>query len=435
QNIFLQWLKVVLNYSDRVPPYEIVRTAPLYDAESLIGELEKVFQFVSTLKDNELYKKTADILQQFLTGVVPEKSDFLYKYMESIGFTFEHQLANENKVSLENLKSALLTIYGLLTQKVQNVDYKKLGNFLDKDQLTKGIFEILTKYKEIEDLFKSKYSKYGLFLQQSNLSDLSDKSDFFYYNSSFIEESLTKDITKLTEVILKIFNKLSEIIKNTKEFNIPLKPSELSLVQETLEKAEKIYKILSSRREENLLENLFIEKRSEISTDVSLKQYSITTYNQTIKITEGLIDKIESFQLLAQKLQGHNGTSQVIVLPVKIGDEWTEVNIQLFNCKQKNKGRKSSKFLVSIEIAPRSLGEIHIHLDYNQNKKLQLCAEFEKDETYNWFSKHKEELNETLRGYGVLLLSLDFRKMSSHTSENKKSYFTISKSGTIDIKV
>lgn len=433
QNVRLQWLKIALNFSDVISTKEIVRMAPLYKPETFINELKEL---ISQLKDNETYKKSIDIFQKFLTKEFLGKPDFIKEYIESIGFTFEHQLADESKKIPDSVKAALLTLREslILEGKNSGYSYDKLNSILKESLIVKDIFDVLTKYKEIENIFKSEYGKYSMLFQHSDLFKGSDNSNDSIYSSLFLEGNFTKDIAKITEMISKIYNRLDEFIKELSTLNQPIKISELPLIEEVLKKAEKLYRLLSSKNGENILENIQLQKRAEINTDF-LKQQPLNSPLMATKTVESLIDKIESFQLLAHKSQGNNGTYQIITLPVKIGNEWTEINFQLLHSKQKKKGRKSPKFSVSIDIAPKFLGEIHINLDYGQNKKLKLSAEFGKKETYTWFFKHKKDIQDSLSGYGVLLLSLELRSMFNHISESKKSYSALSKMGNIDIKV
>lgn len=425
--VFLQWLKIALIHSDKVSPFEIVKIAPFYKAASFITDLEKIFQIVSSLENCEKYQKEANILKLFLMGEKPEIPDFISRQVEKIGFTLEHRLATENKVSLENVKAALLSLQELFVRELQNSEY----NYFNEQPIDNDIVDILTQYREVENLFRNRYKEYGISFN-INVTEL---VDFSLENNSFREIFFTKEITKLSEFILRIYDNLSELIKNVKDYHIPLKPDEILLLNEVLEKVEKIYKHLSTKKNDSSDEIILTPKKSDFIPETSLKQHSITQQHHLIKFGSNLIDKIESLQLLAQKVPDHNGASQIIALPVKIDDEWTDVTIQLFNRQEKKKSRHSRKFSVFIDIAPRVLGRIHINLDYFQNKKLQLCAEFEKEETYNWFFKRKEELKNALSGYGVLLLSIIFKRISTVNSESKKSYHISSTNRSIDIKI
>lgn len=142
---------------------------------------------------------------------------------------------------------------------------------------------------------------------------------------------------------------------------------------------------------------------------------------QIIQTLSTAINRLESLQLLARQIPTNEGLQQIIALPVKFGNQWTDVNIRLLRRKNRKNARQASRFTVFLDIAPKSLGAIHVLLEYQRKKQLQLSVEFERKATREWFSIHRKEIHNALSANGMkvgqLQLTLN-RKNSPSRSQS-----------------
>jgi hypothetical protein len=138
------------------------------------------------------------------------------------------------------------------------------------------------------------------------------------------------------------------------------------------------------------------------------------------KIVEQLINKIESLQVLAKQVATPDGSSQILELPVKIGNEWTDVTLQIIKReadKKKNSGEQKH-FTVYLDAAPSRLGGIHTILDYEKGKNLSITMEFEHKEVTSWFLRNQEQIRKTLQENQMHFVSLCFKAPTVERTDN-----------------
>jgi len=121
---------------------------------------------------------------------------------------------------------------------------------------------------------------------------------------------------------------------------------------------------------------------------------------------------LESLHLLASTARGQELQQQVVALPVKIGEEWTEVQVKIIK-ERKGKDKKDKKagdghVSVYLNVAPSVLGEVTAHLDYHPPTSLKLSFQFGKPEATKWFREQTAVLREALSAAGLPGAALEF---------------------------
>ncbi|MDR2728107.1 MAG: hypothetical protein LBB56_03170 [Chitinispirillales bacterium] len=147
---------------------------------------------------------------------------------------------------------------------------------------------------------------------------------------------------------------------------------------------------------------------------------------------------LETLQLLSAQTRGAGETQQQIVaLPVKIGEEWTEVHVKFLKEKKDSKKRSGDGHVsVYLNVAPSALGEVGAHLDFYPPANLKISFQFERTGTKKWFMDQSANIREALSEAGLPGTVLEFRskrveKMSDTKMEDKGK--SRRKSGKIDI--
>lgn len=148
---------------------------------------------------------------------------------------------------------------------------------------------------------------------------------------------------------------------------------------------------------------------------------------------ETALNRLESLQLLARQLPTTEGEQQMLALPMKIADEWTEVNIRFIK-KDDTKGKKKaagSNFTVYLNLSPKNLGNVSVKMDYVLKKSLRISMEIEQDSTRNFFNKFSDQIKNAIAKLGLPVFSIDIRKLTEKNSISEKS----SVEQLIDVKV
>jgi hypothetical protein len=145
------------------------------------------------------------------------------------------------------------------------------------------------------------------------------------------------------------------------------------------------------------------------------------------------LDRLESLQLLARQTSTAQGTQQIIALPIKFGEAWTEINVRFLRHRQRKSSTGNPHYSVTIDVAPAALGAISAHLDYRISGQLQVGLEFERPSTRDWFTAHRDELQSGLTRDGAVAVRLDLRQKRKHVSSSTTALRN--DSGTIDMTV
>jgi hypothetical protein len=138
---------------------------------------------------------------------------------------------------------------------------------------------------------------------------------------------------------------------------------------------------------------------------------------------------------------------QVVALPVKIGEEWTELQVKIIK-ERKGKEKKEKKeggghVSVYLNVAPSKLGEVTAHLDYYPPASLKLSFQFGKPEAAKWFRERAAGLREALSAAGLPGAALEFhtkpRPARAQSAENQEvkpvGAVAVNGSGRVDFRV
>jgi len=225
--------------------------------------------------------------------------------------------------------------------------------------------------------------------------------------------------TVQTSVILE--KAVEEVIKHLRDLQDSIKDSSSSQISKQADRNE------STRASEPGSSERLSEKSLQNEADV------FTGKAQIRQSVESLLNRLESLQLLARQTPAPSGDQQIVALPMKIGGEWTEVNIRFIKKKEgRDKKTKQNHFSVYLNVSPSQLGAISVKLEYELKKSMSLDIEFEKKETRTWFSRNSESLREALSK-----LDLPQVRMVIHQVRNKEQRREQVKEtdGAIDLKI
>jgi hypothetical protein len=105
---------------------------------------------------------------------------------------------------------------------------------------------------------------------------------------------------------------------------------------------------------------------------------------------ESALNKLEMLQMLARPAQTADGTQQILALPMKIGNEWTDVRVQLIKKRASGRRKKDGpkKYYVQIDAEPAALGAVQARLDYSPRRDLLIILSFARESARRWFEEH-----------------------------------------------
>lgn len=140
---------------------------------------------------------------------------------------------------------------------------------------------------------------------------------------------------------------------------------------------------------------------------------------------ETVLGRLESLQMLAKPVVSADGEQQVLVLPVHIGDEWSEIRVKFIKeHRGRKKGKPAEHITVMLNMELSILGEITAFMEYHTGKSLQVSLTLEHAFAREWFQKYKNELNEALIALGIPVVQL---KLYDKTVEKEKKPLAMQK--------
>jgi hypothetical protein len=127
---------------------------------------------------------------------------------------------------------------------------------------------------------------------------------------------------------------------------------------------------------------------------------------------ENALARLESLQMLARPVQSADGEQhQVMVLPMRIDDEWAEVRVRFVKKRKGKSGKKGGeRYAVSLTVSPSSLGEITVHMDYHRRGAFSVRMDFERPAVRRWFLKRDRDLASALQALGLTSVHLDLAR-------------------------
>jgi len=139
---------------------------------------------------------------------------------------------------------------------------------------------------------------------------------------------------------------------------------------------------------------------------------------------------LENLQLLANQTRGAEVQQQVLALPVKMGEEWTEVHVKFVKGKRDGKDKKTDGHVsIYLNVAPSKLGSVTAHLDFHPPAALKLSLQSENPKATKWFREQASELRTALTEAGLPGTTLEFHTKRPATPKAEKKAAAAAKSG------
>jgi hypothetical protein len=114
---------------------------------------------------------------------------------------------------------------------------------------------------------------------------------------------------------------------------------------------------------------------------------------------ETAMGRLESMQVLARPTPTADGSQQILALPLRVGEEWTQVQVRFVKKEASSRKKSGARTIyVHINAAPSLLGGIDSRMELTPDRKLRVAMEFEKDPAFHWFDKNSSGFIKALRG-------------------------------------
>lgn len=413
---------------------------PIASASKIISDVKIINSLLSSNQNNivprlELPGITDEILQN------SSKSEVISIITDKLGYNFESRLLGENSgTALQScIKTELLKLSNQLpVQSDLNIkghpDLISNPQYSQKDSvhiLSSRLNKIFNDFRQIEETIDSQPVWDSRQAPAEEIkSRLSIVIKTFHVLENYLKDSINSPQNSDTmKSLQRQFTDLMLLV-NDSEKNSDYKFSD------TKNKLTDFFSTL--RKLQTELEGV-LKRSPEVTPSLSSRQLPSSDQNLTMQnilrqTIESSINRLESLQLLARQISSSEGQQQMLALPIKIGDEWTEVNISFLK-KQPSAGKKkksrSSVFSVLLNVSPKNLGSISIKMDYEIKKMLKISMNFELESAKNYFQKFECELKSSLKSIGLPISSLDIRRKTPD-SEQKSD---IKLDTVIDMKV
>lgn len=485
----IQWLDTALTLEK--PSGDIASLTPSVSASAMVSDLEQStasFQGNSSLNDFLKGQPTPGITEPFTR-------QSLISAIESMGFTLEHSLATADSANPaaitpeETLKSLLLHIRqqiektsaqsdSTFTQNSSEPFDSARTNTVPPAQPTQHNYPatgLLTIQKELETIIMSGAPQNVDKLQNithllsNELHTLSAHFDGItesgqpLYTSSTPPQSVIDKLQTITDTLTDM------VAKNIPESaRIPLTGSVADLtgpalltqteapnawasythlLDDALDTIERIIRFLKdepsvtdSSRPDSVKGAARNHPGKEVEgavQDQNPLQRTASSGTADTTLSRALstaIDRLESLQLLARQVSTNQGTQQIIALPIKFNDTWTEINVRFFHRREhKKKQGSTGSVSVDINVAPPALGSLHAHLDYQSSRQLRLSITFERASSAEWFLKQREEIVRSIKSSGMVAVHLELRQERA-AKESSIHGGTASNEGIVDVR-
>lgn len=424
-----QWLANILDISTIQKNPE--KYIPNFPASKMVTDIEALGKSLEMHSGKKIEVLTSTGLTEHILET-PNRSSVISSVVSSLGYNLESRLFH-NTISKNStdLKSLLIQLLHSTTEPyLDSVPVSGSRQTSDSERILHSLSESLkTIQKDIKQLvnFQTKEDTGIQLLQQIKNSSV--------HIDSLYDSILQFSIKNGTALLSKNFiNQLESIIQLLKATGIiqtnamtPELSRHLTAASDAIGKFSELlfkHKLVPDEmpRDNHSFEPASEEPDRAIHTQSSLRQ--------TI---ESALGKLESLQLLARQVPVSDGQQQIIAIPMKIENEWTEVNIRFL--KQKNSSKKkhgsSTTFSVYLNLSPRVLGDISIKMEYIQKKSLKVYMDFENNSTLNYFNQFRDGLQSAIKELGLPLTSVDLKRKNKDQSVNN----TVNSELIIDVKV
>jgi hypothetical protein len=453
-----QWINTVLdNETMQLNP---VIHVPLTSASKLTTEFSSINESLrkTGLGDLELINE-AGITEGKLNTT--EKNNFLPLTIRNLGYTLESTIHNNTSGTLSpDFKAQLLTLSRKLSDiqaTPSNLIARVLENTSNLEFLGK---QIVSKPDQIivpdnilskaQDLIETTQKSLSMIPSKQLTADSTLPPDSAATGNTQQAQLIQKKTEQMLTAVLKIISPIinqqtvtplsqDQLQQGSNLTNQLAKMQANPFISQDLKKqfsdiidlmsnwlsrnstSEKHLPVQTAKEHSSHL-NPVIESEQMISTQPSLRQSIETSLN-----------RLESLQLLARQVPVSEGQQQIFALPIKIGNEWTEVNLRFLKKQKsaKKKQQEPSSYSVTLNIEPKQLGAISVKMDYQQKKNLKVSMNFDNVSTKNYFQKSIDEITSALKNLGLPIQGIDMRNKKSESEEQKKTPPNVS----IDLKV
>lgn len=433
------WFHTVLDteQSTKIPASQ----TPVVPAQKIIYDIQNINELLSNYPRNTFASLTQPgITEAQLHG--NDKQSIIPLTIQKLGYDLESKILKDNEALQPSLKKELLRLQDRLQTDSETSNRVESGK---ERQSVREPLSVLLNEKlaaPLKNLIDNQNELTKLFTSQRQLQDQTSCAG--HSADTTISESIVKDILKVVTSSTTTLQTIQNLIRNTADIDTLTKDQTgqidtlIQMLRKTNNASEsflidlqrrfsEVIDILSNRTDAHPIEKTMTKGPPEVLQSVVEKAPSgqseyLSSIQSTLRQTiESSLGRLESLQLLARQIPVPDGQQQMLALPMKIGDQWTEVNICFLKRKNSSKKKNSqpSIFSVSLNLSPKQLGSIAVKMEYVQKKSLKIAMNFELESTKNYFQKFNEEIKNALRSIGLPLFSIDITRKKDKSDEKK----------------
>jgi hypothetical protein len=152
---------------------------------------------------------------------------------------------------------------------------------------------------------------------------------------------------------------------------------------------------------------------------------------------ETIIQRIEALQVLAKPTNVPDGQQQLLMLPIRIGNEWSEVSIRLIKKREQGSNSKKERkdFAVQINVAPGFCGPVAVHMEYHPSRTLNVRMDCENPSTLAWFEHNRPLMSDALGKLGFPAVQITGGIVSPAGPIDAIAPAPLDKTANIDLRV
>ncbi|MFP4163971.1 MAG: hypothetical protein ACLFVE_08335 [Chitinispirillaceae bacterium] len=253
-------------------------------------------------------------------------------------------------------------------------------------------------------------------------------------NSQTIDNLRSELLIHITKSLNETFSSIQNLEKTLQQLpsGFPKLDEFISHIAQVSRHAQENGNRVADRLKNMLLElsKLMVEEGKgglqDAEKNMGKERVSITpnSFESMKQSAQNLLNRLESLQLLSNSVQNRSGDNQVISLPMKIGQEWTEMQIKFVKGKKGgNKKGENRNISVYLNTSPSSLGDVSVNLDYRPPSTLKLSFQFEKAQVKSWFREQSEQIRAAIEEIGLTPAGLEFhmKRPKTEKSSTKES--------------
>jgi len=131
------------------------------------------------------------------------------------------------------------------------------------------------------------------------------------------------------------------------------------------------------------------------------------------------IHRIDGGQILSEPQETPKERSQMIWIPVQVGQEWTRMGIE-FRREKSKKGRGDSlanRVAISLEL--KKMGTVNAELDLDSNKQLRVKIGTGSPKALQWFNDHRDLITKSLQSEKLRAVFVTINAVRAETETKK----------------